>query len=290
LVMHADGTYAALDPEQPVPAGATTLGFVEQAPLPLLDALVHGIHRGTGGQVLVAGVEDPIAHEVDRIEVLGYVDSYPMNPRHRPHAELAFRSIGLTRAVDLRARRHVYGLGELPAGGELEGELGALAPQPYGDGIAVWRTAAGTLVTDRYAPPPPHPGAPLAARWVAAPLTWSGGPPLAARARSTGRRLLELPRAAIRARGPAEAEHGEAPLGYLSPSPAAHRLPLYSAVHPVTGDQLLTPWRLEATDMGYADVRLLGYMLDVAPLTGDRTLRTVTVPWASRFGHNARRE
>jgi hypothetical protein len=66
-------------------------------------------------------------------------------------------------------------------------------------------------------------------------------------------------------------------------------VPLYSSVHPVTGDQLLTNSRVEAGDMGYQGTTLLGYLIDAAPLTGERAPKRVTVPWASRFGHNARR-
>jgi len=79
-------------------------------------------------------------------------------------------------------------------------------------------------------------------------------------------------------------------VGFLAREPAGHRIPLFAAVHPVTGDQLLTPWRLEASDMGYTDLAVLGYMLAVAPVTGTRTIRQITVPWASRFGQNARRK
>jgi hypothetical protein len=32
------------------------------------------------------------------------------------------------------------------------------------------------------------------------------------------------------------------------------RRQIFAAVHPVTGDQLVTPWPLEAADMGYRDV------------------------------------
>jgi hypothetical protein len=74
------------------------------------------------------------------------------------------------------------------------------------------------------------------------------------------------------------------PAGYLSSTAGAHSAPLYSALHPITGDQFLTrdPW--EAVDMGYSQPVLLGELVAVAPLTGSLAPVRVGVPWASRFG------
>jgi glycosyltransferase involved in cell wall biosynthesis len=286
LVRHSDGTYAALDPDQALSDESVSLGFLEQAPLPLLDALIVGIHGPTGAQVLVAGEKDPIGKEVEPIATLGFVESYPVNPRSRPHAELPFRARGLVRGVDRRGRRHVYGIGGLPEG-ELIGELGALIDEPFEEAIPAWMRGDGKLVTDRYAPSAPRPGAPLTARWVGAPLRWVGsGIPLGARARAAARRVLDLPAAFAASRAHPAPPGGE-PSGYLWARRADRRLPLYAAVHPVTGDQLLTSLAREATDMGYANVELLGYLLDAAPITGVGGLRETSIPWASRFGQNA---
>jgi hypothetical protein len=64
-------------------------------------------------------------------------------------------------------------------------------------------------------------------------------------------------------------------------------VPLYSATHPVTGDQLLSRHPVEALAMGYADLRTLGYLLPAAPVTGTLEWRRRAVPWASRFGLEA---
>ena len=75
------------------------------------------------------------------------------------------------------------------------------------------------------------------------------------------------------------------PVGYLRPEgDGSQGHELFAAVHPVTGDQLVTPWPLEAADMGYGPVRSLGWAASVAP----RSARPVAVPWASRFGRSAR--
>ena len=59
---------------------------------------------------------------------------------------------GLVRAVDRQARRHVYGVGERPAG-ELVGELGALAGGAEEGSVPVWLTPDGRLVTESMPPP-----------------------------------------------------------------------------------------------------------------------------------------
>jgi glycosyltransferase involved in cell wall biosynthesis len=286
LIRLNDGGYAALDPAEPAGHGVT-LGFIEQAPLPLLDSLIVGVHRPTGCHVLIAGEADPIAAEVEPLGTLGFVESYPVNPRSRPHVQLPFRVKGLVRAVDRAARRHVYGIGEVPPG-ELAGELGALQTVPDADSVPVWLTPEGTVATLAYAPSQPTLDARRAVRWVGAPVTWRGGvAPRGALARASARRLMELPRAA-RGPGSTEPNLGGEPAGYISRRATSAQVPLYSSVHPVTGDQLLTNSRIEAGDLGYVETTLLGYLVDAVPLTGERKMKPVTVPWASRFGHNAR--
>jgi hypothetical protein len=78
------------------------------------------------------------------------------------------------------------------------------------------------------------------------------------------------------------------PDGYLFRDDGPSRLPLYAGVHPVTGDQLLTQYALEAQDMGYARIERLGYLLASWPVTGSADRTRPTVPWASRFGLEAR--
>ncbi|HEY7253472.1 MAG TPA: hypothetical protein VIG37_23445, partial [Methylomirabilota bacterium] len=286
LIRLKDGGYAALDPAEPADHGVT-IGFIEQAPLPLLDSLIVGVHRPTGIHVLIAGEDDPIADEVEPLGTLGYVEGYPANPRHPPHVQLPFRVKGLVRAVDRGARRHVYGIGELPSG-ELAGELGALQTVPDADSVPVWQTAEGTVVTPNYVPRLPVFDPKRAARWIAAPVAWRGGmASTGVRVRAAARRLLELPPALaepLSSRPDLEAP----PLGYLARTATSARAPLYSSVHPVTSDQLLTNTAIEAGDMGYVRTTLLGYLVDAVPLTRDRKIKRVTVPWASRFGHNAR--
>jgi hypothetical protein len=124
-------------------------------------------------------------------------------------------------------------------------------------------------------------------RWVVAPLGW----------RDSGERPAALLRAALRraalaaAAGPPHppAPDGGPPLGWLHRDPGPGRLPLHSALHPLTGDQLLTTDRWEAVDLGYGEPVLLGHLEAAAPVTG--RLGVIARPLllvASRFGRRVR--
>jgi Glycosyl transferase family 2/Glycosyl transferases group 1 len=258
------------------------LGYLEQAGFPLLDRLAIGTERTTGRPVLVSGDADPLSWAVDDERALGWIEAFPAQPRTPPHADLGFGLVSLLRGIDLRARRHRYGLGAPPAG-ELAEELGALHATPPEEAIPVWLTADGRLRTDSYAPRAARPGAVKSLRWTLAPASWRGFSTRGVKARAVAGRALRLPRHMARTEPAPPAPEGE-PAGYLSRTPHAHSAPLYSALHPVTGDQFLTrdPW--EATDMGYSEPILLGELVAVAPLTDSLEPVRVGVPWASRFG------
>jgi len=262
--------------------GPSCLGYVEQAPLPLLDPLFAGTERTTGRRVLISGEADHLRHTIDDERFLGWIESFPAQPRLPPHVDLGWGLVPLVRAVDLGARRHRYGLGALPDG-ELAMELGALYAVPPRDAVPVWMSADGLLRSDSYVPRPARPGATTLLRWTLAPASWRGFSTAGARARAVAGRARRLPRHAIRTPGGAAAPEGE-PAGYLSRTPRRDSDPLYSALHPVTGDQLLTREPQEALEMGYSQPVLLGELARVAALTGSLEPERIGVPWASRFG------
>jgi hypothetical protein len=79
------------------------------------------------------------------------------------------------------------------------------------------------------------------------------------------------------------------PAGRLYADPGEGRLPLFSAHHPFTGDQLLTTLRHEAGDLGYAGITLLGHLDAAAPVTGRLGIVPgPPLPWASRLGRRFR--
>jgi colanic acid/amylovoran biosynthesis protein len=195
--------------------------------------------------------------------------------------------LGLVRAIDRAAGRHVYGVGRVPPG-ELVGELGAL-PRDQTEGLEpLYVTSSGHFVTERTVSAPASSARelPSAARWVAAPLGWRGSG-IAARTRvraaaERGARVLR------RRRTPSGAPLARVASIHVHPTPV--RLPLFSAVHPVTGDQLLTTDRLEAADLGYGDAELLGYLDPSAPVTGRLGTERRDVPWGSHLGRRVRSE
>jgi hypothetical protein len=199
-------------------------------------------------------------------------------------------SLGLVRTLDPVGARHLYGVGTVPPG-RLVGELGSLADQPAPGRIPAWLTQRGYLVTETYRPDIGRAEPKLLARWTLAPLSWRGFDTPTSRARTALWRMRRL-----LAHRTAEISHaGGEPTGYLYADPDAvyvdphaERRPLYSAIHPVTGDQLLSSSEWEASDMGYTGVALLGFLDAVAPITGRLGTDRPVLPWASRLGQTAR--
>ena len=195
--------------------------------------------------------------------------------------------MGLTRAVDLEARRHRYAAGRL-AEGTFAGELGALAEVAQPPAIPVW-IDDGWLVTGEHVPAVERPSAKAVGKWTLAPGSWRNFSEAAAKG------------AGCRAADGGSGTRPDAAAGRLRTVTRGRRsagsctaggpgtCPLYAAYHPVTGDQLLTNAPIEATDMGYAQPELLGHVRAVAPVTGSFGSQVTAVPWASRFGLAARR-
>jgi hypothetical protein len=198
---------------------------------------------------------------------------------------------GLVRCVDRRGARHLYGAGWLPPG-QFVGELGALLPQGIGADVAVWIDTDGSVSTPSYVPVRRSPRVGAVARFVTEPLGFAHGGPVARAAAVAGRALdLALSRRRSgRAHGPAAlGQDGEdqdrAPAGFLYTRPGPDRIALYSALHPIIGDQLLSNYPTEPDVAGYVDVTLLGYLDARAPVTGSLGVTTrPPVPWAPALG------
>ncbi len=192
--------------------------------------------------------------------------------------------VGLLRLLDRRGRCHRYAVGVLPSrvGAERVGELGALLREPNRDRVPVWIGPGGRLCTDRYAPPPPDLHPRTVARWVLAPLRWPELAPSTSRLQEVARRAIDAV-AASRRKGGAATIAGS-PAGYLFSDGGDGLLPLYSAVHPVSGDQLLSTDERESTDLGFNAPVMLGFIKAAAPASGTLGVSRPHIPWASRFG------
>lgn len=297
----AAGYSAELDADEGVPvlrAGRPddVLGSVEQAQLPLLVALSSAFHPPSGTWTIVTDLPgDHLAGEVVDARALGFVEGYPNLPLAEPLTDEPFGPVSLVRAVDRKGRRHRYGAGALPPAGVVDLELGSLLREPT-RGAALVLAEDGTLAGRRTA------SARDLARWAVAPVAWRDTGPLVPRLRAAARRGREgLRREARGEAAPltaavppgAPGADGAPPAGriagWLLPDPGPERRAVHAATHPATGDVLLTPWPLEAADLGYGPAQLLGYAVLRRGVPGSHDRRPVDVPWASRFGRGARR-
>jgi hypothetical protein len=190
--------------------------------------------------------------------------------------------VGLVRVLDEERARHVYSAGWVERG-LLVGELGSLHQSDPGDSIPLWIRDDGAVVTSSYEPARAAPSARARLRWALAPLAWRDVRGFWRRAGAVPRRLFHR----THPPGPGSAT-GREFAGFLHPEQGPDRVPLYSALHPITGDQLLTNWRWEAVDLGYGEPVVLGYLDARASLTGRLGTSRPHLPWASRFGQRVR--
>jgi hypothetical protein len=266
------------------PRDRDCLGFVEEAPLPLLDALQLAFLLSSNQWVLVTS-SDPLLSRVEHCQPLGFIEAWPIHPRL---ASTPLRPRGvrpLVRTIDLAARRHRYAVTPMAAG-EVSLDLGRLHTQAGEESVPLW-LVGDRIVTGDAPPPKPQSGAAVRARWIAAPLMWRGMGPLFPRIRAAARRVAQTAWTTPVDR--ATRRPDDEPVGYLWATAAPGRRPVYQAAHPVTGDQLLTPWPLEASDMGYGEALLLGWTSTGGMSAAALEPRQVDVPWASRFGRRVRR-
>jgi glycosyltransferase involved in cell wall biosynthesis len=264
-----------------------SLGYVDEVAFSMLEPLLVCHHVRTGAPVLICGEDDPLRGAVawPPLAVLGYIDRLPINPRVVPTSPPTRAWLrGLLRSVDPVARRHRIALNVAQVG-DTPWELGALLDRDPGGGIAAWVDAEGRLHTDNYAPTR-HPfDVRRTLRWIGAPASWRGFGRAQARARAIARRGVEaLRHTAVRPGIAVPAPPGQSSRAWLLPEPGPDRCPLFSAVHPVTADQLVTRDPSEARELGYGSVQILGYALALAPVTGTLRRPGFGVPWASRFG------
>jgi hypothetical protein len=264
-----------------------SLGYVDEVAFSMLEPLLLCRHVRTGAPLLICGEDDPLRDAVEwpPLAVLGYIDRFPVNPRDVPTSPPTRAWLrGLLRTTDSATRRHRVALNTARAG-EVSWELGALLDRNPGEGIPVWVDGDGRMHTESYAPTRHPYDVRRTLRWVGAPASWRGFGRGRARARALARRGVEAVRYTVTRPGMATpAQRRESPHAWLLPDSGPDRCPLFSAVHPITADQLVTRDPSEARELGYGSVEILGYALALAPVTGTLRRPQLSVPWGSRFG------
>ncbi len=288
-LIRRDGRYLTVERASPRNEEDDVLGYLEEAPLPLFDAIERAVFDD-GLETLVASTDrDPLRPLARELTLLGFIEALPNEPFELPpYTKTPGRQV-LVRLVDREHRRHTYDALDPPHSLNgalvLGAELGRLQLHSDSTAVPVWLDAPGRISTDRYSltEPPLTPVSLL--RYSAAPLNWRRFGQRSARLRASVRRSMEINRLlAARARRKVPDRESRRLLGYLQSEPGPGLIEIFAARHRVLPDQFLTHDPLEAANMGYVDVRSLGYIQADAPLTGALGSKRVAVQWASRFG------
>lgn len=280
LLSDEDGHLFTTQVEGVLAAGYRALGYIEQAPLPLLDALELRVDPSSDLFTLVAGPCDPLYDTARPVATLGFLDSYPINPRDITDPRITWRVSALVRAEEPNRWRHLYSVTEQPGADVVS--LGGVRQEPAPGLIALCREGDGRLTSELLPSWRAHRLWRARAKWAAAPLNWAKGKPENWALRATGGRI----RALASQRSPGEV-YDPAVLGYLRRTPGQGWAPLFSASHPALGDQYLTRSEIEAIDLGYRVDGVIGYIMDVLA-TRRRDELPSEVKWGSRFGQHRR--
>ncbi len=274
------------------------LGHLEDVPLPLFVGIERAV-LPDGSETLVVGTDrDPVRGQARELTFLGFAEGFPNEPVRGPErtraAAAAFEGWPvLSRVTDASARRHRYEVGDargLTASDGAAVGLGRLRPDASPLTTPIWVDASGRLGTDQCPPgnPTPDPGHLL--RWTLAPASWRRFGDPKARARAVGRRAVDSARVAARSAvgtsAPPDAG-ARTVIGHVYREAGPGRVQLFAASHPILPDQFVTRYAREATDLGYQDVRSLGFVMELDEGTPSGP-RRVAIPWASRFGLAAR--
>lgn len=256
-LIHASHSYKLGDAEDKLVEGEYDMGYVEQEAFVQMVALELRRVPDSGQEVLVAGADDPLIYNSEVIETLGWIDAYPILPRAADVLHTGpWAVVSLRRQVDYATWRHCYRVE--PPGELVEGiELGSLCRHPGPGLVALRLRSDGRLASELCTPGRATRDPRRIGRWLAEPLR-ADAPP-GARARGAGSRLRHLA-TDYGSRRLAEDE-GEV-LGHLPRQNMPGTSTLYSTIHPVTGDQLVTRSPEEATAAGYVMDGILGAIFD----------------------------
>ena len=249
------------------------LGYVEDQPLPMLISLDLRRAPDTGQEILVASAGDPLAYSAQQIETLGWIEAHPILPFAGEiiHAG-PWDVVSLQRRIDLGDWRHRYSA-ETPASAAEGVSLGLLGRRPSPRHLALRLRSDGRLASELCSPGRASRDPRKLGRWVAEPIA-SGGSAEGRKAAGSRLRHLAARPAARRSGG----DEGVV-LGYLRRDNGPGSSTLFSTVHPVTGDQLVTRSPAAAEAQGYVLDGILGSIAD--PLGGGEAEATASaqLPW-----------
>jgi glycosyltransferase involved in cell wall biosynthesis len=256
-LVHANHSFELTDEQGALPDGQFDMGYVEQQPLPQLEGLELRRVPETGQETLVAGPEDPLIYNSEQIAFLGWIEACPILPRAGEILHIGpWAVVELQRQADRGPWKHDYRINS-PLQAADGTALGLLQRHASPGAVALRLRSDGRLASELVNPGRASRDPRKIGRWVAGPLraegeAKSGAAGAASRLRHLtsnfgARRLVE--------------ENGEI-LGYLRRQTMPGCSILYSTIHPVTGDQLVTRFPQEATEAGYVMDGILGAIFD----------------------------
>lgn len=256
-LVHADHSFKLTDEQTELAEGEYELGYVEEQPLPMLEALELRRVPGSGQEILVSGADDPLIYNSEQIEFLGWIEACPILPRARDILHTGpWAVVSLRRRFDGRTWRHRYAADRLGEGGEGV-QLGSLHRHAGPGAVALRLRPDGRLASELCTPGRASRDPRKLGRWLVEPLR-SGGEGSSGAA-GTASRLRHFA-GSFRGRRLAD-EEGEI-LGYIRRQNMPGCSTLYSTIHPVTGDQLATRFPEEAIAAGYVMDGILGAIFD----------------------------
>lgn len=272
-LVHAKHSYHLVEHQEKLAEGEYEMGYVEQEPFVLMVPLELRRVPDSGQEVLVAGADDPLIHGSELIEALGWIEAYPILPRARDILHTGpWAVVSLRLQVDYSTWRHSYRVG---SPGEAVGgvELGSLR-RYAGPGLVALRLRPdGRLTSELVTPGRASRDPRKIGRWLAEPL--AADRQASTRMRGAASRLRHLARHSQSRR--LTEDKGEI-LGYLPRQNMPGCSTLYSTIHPVTGDQLVTRSPQEATAAGYVMDGILGAIFD--PPDATQVIPSEEMPWA----------
>ena len=255
-MVHANHTFKVVDRQGELVEGEYDMGYVEQEQLMLMEPLELRRVGATGQETLVAGVDDPLVHDSEPLATLGWIEACPILPRPDDVLHTGpWAVVSLRREVDAGGWRHSYSVGAVGEGPD-DGAIGSLRRYAGPGMIALRLRADGRLDSEFCAPGRASRDPRKIARWIAEPIRRAGNPPGRGGVFSRVRHLATHHRDRRLA-----GDDGET-LGYLCRENIPGCSTLYSTIHPVTGDQLVTRFPQEATEAGYVMDGILGAIFD----------------------------
>ncbi len=261
-LIHARHSFQLIDERDELVEGEYELGYVEQQPLSMLAPLELRRVPGSGQETLVCGADDPLIYDSEQLGVLGWIEPHPILPRAADVLHIGpWAVVSLLRRHNERTWQHRYAVGV--AGERSDGvAVGSLHRHPGPDLIPLRLRSDGRLASELCTPGRSSRDPRKIGRWIAQPLRSELSP--LTRLRAAAGRAWHFVR---HHRSRRLARDEGTVLGYLRRQNTSGTSTLYSTIHPVTGDQLVTRSPQEATSQGYLLDGVLGAIADPPDVT-----------------------